>query len=268
MNGRAWSQGDLKKLRELYPSRPTEDVARAMRRSVYGVNGQAAKLGLHKKAERLEKVGFQKGSTAGSEYRFKKGDTPANRGTRRPGWHAGRMKETQFKKGERSGIAAKNWRPIGTIMPDPEGYLRIKVREAVHGKEATGFGNMGVWLRYNHYLWEQHKGPIPAGHIVAFKDKNRSNCVIDNLELLSMADNARRNAMWGRMPPELVGAIMANGALKRKIRRLNGKEQNGGSSEPSLRDARSAEGLRQTDGPGARAGDQRSGADHHQLGES
>lgn len=48
---------------------------------------------------------------------------PFNKGLRRPGWHVGRMRETQFRKGERSGIAAKNWRPIGTIRTDPDGYL-------------------------------------------------------------------------------------------------------------------------------------------------
>jgi hypothetical protein len=150
---------------------------------------------------------------------------PANKGLRRPGWHAGRMQETQFKKGDRSGIAAKNWRPIGTILPDAEGYLRIKVREAVHGKEPTGFGNTKVWPLYGRYVWEQHKGPIPPKHLVLFKDGDRSRCVIENLELLSMADNARRNSMWNRLPPELARVIQLNGALKRQIRRLSGRNE-------------------------------------------
>jgi hypothetical protein len=75
-------------------------------------------------------------------------------------------------------------------------------------------------------VWEQHNGPIPPKHIVAFKDRNRANCAIENLELMSMADNARRNAMWNRLPPELVQVIMLTGALKRQIkRRQRGTEQ-------------------------------------------
>jgi hypothetical protein len=58
--------------------------------------------------------------------------------------------------------------------------------------------------------------------MVAFKDGDRSNCAIENLELRSMADNARRNNMWGRLPRELAEVIQLNGALKRKVRRLNG----------------------------------------------
>jgi hypothetical protein len=135
------------------------------------------------------------------------------------------MKETQFRKGNRTGIAARNWKPVGTILPDSEGYLRIKVREAQHGKEATGFGNTKVWPLYGRYIWEQHKGPIPPKHLVIFKDRNRANCAIENLELMSMADNGRRNVMWAKFPRELAEAIQLNGALKRKVGRMqNGKK--------------------------------------------
>ena len=123
-------------------------------------------------------------------------------------------------------MAALNWKPIGTILPDTEGYLRIKVRDAVPGKEPTGFGNSKVWALYNRYLWEQHHGTIPPRHVVVFKDGNRANCVIENLDLVSRAEMARRNRTWGRLPAELAQAIQLNGALKRKLRSAHGKEQN------------------------------------------
>jgi len=134
------------------------------------------------------------------------------------------MKETQFKPGQRSGKAAANWQPIGTILADHEGYLRIKVREAMHG-EATGFGNSKVWPLLGRHVWEQHNGPIPPKHLIKFKDGDRSNCSIDNLDMVSMADNCRANSIWAVLPRELAEAIQLNGALKRKIRRrANGKE--------------------------------------------
>jgi hypothetical protein len=227
VNGRGWSQSELRLVKKLYPDRRTTEIAKLLKRGVYSVYNAAHKLGLKKSQEYIERYcRLQKGQThCGVSARFKKGQVPANKGLKRPGWHAGRMKETQFKKGERSGIAAKNWVPIGTILPDAEGYLRIKVRAAEHGKEPTGFGNMKCWPLYNRYLWELHKGPIPPRHTVIFKDGDRSNCAIENLELLSMADNMRRNSIWKRMPPELIQVILLNGALKRRIRRLNGKEQ-------------------------------------------
>jgi len=222
---RFWSVGDQERLRVLYSSRPTGEVARELQRTISAVYGMAAKLDLAKSQEFLdseESGRLRKGQARrGMEATwFKKGHVPFNKGLRCPGWHAGRMKETQFKLGCRSGMAARNWVPVGTILADSEGYLRIKIRDANHGKEATGFGNTKVWPLYGRYVWEQHHGPIPPKHLVIFKDRDRSNCSIDNLELISMADNARRNSMWSTMPRELAAVIQLNGALKRKLRSL------------------------------------------------
>lgn len=227
---RFWTEAELKRVVELYPNRPTQQIAMLLNRSRTTVYNAAHKLGLKKSQEFLasdESGRLRKGeSRAGTEgTRFRKGQVPANKGLRRPGWAPGRMKQTQFKKGCRTGIAARNWKPIGTILPDSEGFLRIKVRDAVHGKEATGFGNTKVWPLLNRHVWEQQNGPIPPKHLVAFKDRDRGNCAIENLELRSMADNARRNSMWNRLPPEMIQVIQLNGALKRKIRRLDGKKQ-------------------------------------------
>jgi hypothetical protein len=225
MRGRIWTESELGRLRELYPSRPTAEIAKVLDVSVYRVYKKANLLGLRKTAECLRAhARLQKGSDVGREFRFKPGLTPANKGLRRPGWYAGRMRETQFRKGSRSGQAAKNWCPIGTIRADGEGFLRIKIRECVHGKEPTGFGNKDAWPLYNRWVWEQVKGPIPPKHIIAFRDGNRGNCAIENLELMSMRDNARRNSMWARMPRELAEAIQLAGALKRKLRRAHGQE--------------------------------------------
>jgi len=244
MNGRLWTDAEIRALTESYPHRPTREIAATWQRSISNVYKKASQLGLHKSQSFLdseESGRLRKGqSRPGTEHnQFKKGHVPANKGLRRPGFHAGRMRETQFKKGERSGVAAKNWVPVGSIRPDNEGYLRIKVREAVYGKEPFGFGNSKVWPMYNRYLWEQHRGPIPPKHMVVFKDGNKAHCVIENLELLSMANNARRNSMWRQLPRELAEVIQLNGALKRRIN--HGKEQNNGSSGPSFRDDRTAE---------------------------
>ncbi len=227
---RFWSAEDLARLVKLYPDRPTAEIAKALDRTALAVYQTAAKLDLKKTeaflASEESRCRLRKGSTIGAQFRFPKGHVPANKGLRRPGYHAGRMKETQFQKGCRSGIAARNWQPIGTIMPDADGYQRIKVREAQHGKKATGFGNTKVWPLLNRYLWEQHKGPIPPKHIVIFKDGDRSHCEIENLDLISMAENARRNRMWNKFPRELAEVIQLAGVLKRKIRSLDGTKQN------------------------------------------
>jgi len=226
-----WTDAEVERLKARYADEPTAAIAAALGRSAGEVYRKAARLGLHKSEAFLRSPAsgiFQKGQTRpeGVPHQFPKGHVPANKGLRRPGWSSGRMRETQFKKGARTGVAARNWKPIGTISADTEGFLRIKVREAEYGKEPSGYGNTKVWPLLHRHLWEQHHGPIPPKHIVFFKDGNRSNCVIENLELISMAENARRNSMWSKFPRELAEAIQLNSALKRRLRKLDGKKQN------------------------------------------
>lgn len=224
-----WTNDEVQLLREKYPHRPTAEIAKRLGLRIHCVYRKAAQLGLHKTPEfRASKESgiFYPGHTRGKQTQFKKGGVPANKGLRRPGWHRGRMRQTQFRKGERSGTAAKNWKPIGTILKDHEGYLRIKVREFKYGKEPSGFGNADVWPQLHRHRWTEANGPIPAGHVIAFKDGNRENCALENLELISRGELARRNRMWNRLPRPLAEAIQLNGALKRRIRRAkNGEEQ-------------------------------------------
>ena len=239
MNGRPWTPEDLDLLRTLYPVRSTREVAALLGRPVYSIYNAVYKLGLKKTAEFLDSAEsgrLHKGQTRPGSIatQFQKGQIPANKGLRRPGYAPGRMKETQFRKGERTGTAARNWKPIGTVLPDSEGYLRIKVRDAIYGKEPTGFGNVRVWPLLGRHVWEQHHGPIPPSHAIAFKDRDRSNCAIENLECISRAELAYRNRMWGRYPQELAQVIQLNGALKRMVREHSNEEQNVRSAQPPV----------------------------------
>lgn len=134
------------------------------------------------------------------------------------------MKATQFKAGERRGIAAHNWRPVGTVLTDPEGYQRIKVREARPG-EATGFGNVRVWPLMQRHVWETGHGPIPSGYAIAFKNGDKRDVRLENLECISRRELMARNTVH-TLPKPLARTIQLLGALNRKIRRMaNAKEQ-------------------------------------------
>jgi hypothetical protein len=186
---RFWAAEDLQIVRWLYPHVRTEKLAAILGRKISAVYAAGWNMGLHKTKEFLA-------------------------GLRRPGYAPGRMAQTQFKKGCRTGKAAQNWCPIGTVRTDKGGFQRIKVREAKYGKEATGFGNTKVWPLLNRHVWEQHKGPVPPSHAICFRDGKRTNCAIENLECISRAELAQRNVMWTRYPRDLALAIQMNGALK------------------------------------------------------
>lgn len=60
--------------------------------------------------------------------------------------------------------------PIGTIVDDGDGYLKIK----------TGHGSSG-WERYHRYIYKKEHGAIPKGHKIVFLDGNRQNYSVENM---------------------------------------------------------------------------------------
>lgn len=217
---RAWTADDDAQLRSRYPHELARVIAADLQRTERSIYERAKQLGVTKSEAfraSLTSGRVHRFSTIGVATRFQKGHVPLNKGLRRPGWAPGRMKDTQFRVGERRGRAAQIWCPVGTIRPDTEGYLRIKVREARAG-EAYGLGNVQVWPLLQRHLWEQAHGPIPPGYAVRFKDGNRQHCVLDNLELVSRADLLRRNSVH-TLPKPLAETIQLLGALTRQINR-------------------------------------------------
>lgn len=69
-------------------------------------------------------------------------------------------------------------------------------------------------------MWQEAFGPVPPGFAVCFKDRDKAHRALDNFELISRADLMRRNSVH-RLPPELASAIQLNGALKRRLRKLD-----------------------------------------------
>ena len=62
--------------------------------------------------------------------------------------------------------------PMGTIVDDGDGYLKIKV-----GPEYSSSG----WVRYHRYLYEQKHGKIPGGYKIMFLDGNKQNYEDENM---------------------------------------------------------------------------------------
>lgn len=212
-----WTQAEDDLLRQLFPHQPTAEVARALGRAYGGTHQRAGRLGLRKSADYLASpAACRLGHGQGGATRFKKGQVPANKGLRRPGWGPGRMKSTQFKPGCRQGVAAKNWMPIGTVNVI-DGYPRIKVREALPG-EAYGSGNTKAWPLMQRYVWENERGPVPANHVITFKDGNPRNCAIENLECISRTDLMQRNTIH-RLPPALKATVRVLASVNRQIRK-------------------------------------------------
>lgn len=214
---RLWSAADDATLCARYPNEPTAPLAREMRRSVSATYVRADKLGLHKSAAYLASPAS--GRTNGQQgigTRFEKGHPPANKGLRRPGWGPGRMKATQFRKGERSGVAVRLYKPIGTERISKDGYRERKVND--------NLPLQARWRAVHLILWEAVHGPIPRGHALTFANGNKTDVRLDNLVLVTRRDLMLRNSVHN-LPAPLPQTIQLLGALNRKIRRMTREEQ-------------------------------------------
>lgn len=204
-----WSRHDDDLVRDYYSIVPTDILALALRRSARAVYERAASLGVRKSAEFLAsplsgRTGFDDRGKAGQ---FRPGHRSWNKG--RKGWQAGgRARETQFKPGHRPA----NWKPIGHERINRDGYLERKVRDG--SKPSTN-----NYEPVHKLLWREHHGEIPRGHKVVFRNGDKSDLRIENLELITDADLMRRNTRH-RYGEDINRAIAAKAALTRRINKL------------------------------------------------
>lgn len=117
--------------------------------------------------------------------------------------------KTRFKKGHRP----QTWVPIGSKRITKDGILQTKVSD-------TGYTPRD-WKSVHSLLWEAHNGPVPAGHIVVFRNGNRRDIRIENLELITRVENMRRNSIHN-LPEALAETCRTLGVLHRHIHAAEG----------------------------------------------
>jgi hypothetical protein len=141
----------------------------------------------------------------GKKPYFAPGHTPWNKGMK--GLCTGGQ-NGYFKKG----IVPHNTKTDGaiSIRRDKRGnmYKYIRLSKA-------------NWVQYHRYLWMQAYGSIPAKMVVTFKDGNSLNCTLENLKLITTAENMKR---CGHTETALVkrSATMKDIWYKEKLRQVYG----------------------------------------------
>jgi len=215
---RRWTADADAILRARYARERTSAIAAALGRSLSATFKRAETLGLAKAPEYIAAFWAESGRravVAGARTRFQPGMVPANKGLRRPGWGHGRMRETQFRPGERRGVAAQLYKPIGTERISKDGYRQRKVNDDLPLQARWRFVHLIVW--------EAANGPLPKGYAIAFRNGDRRDTRIENLECITRVELMARNTVHN-LPAPLAGAVQLLGCITRQINRRARKE--------------------------------------------
>lgn len=203
---RQWTRKELRVLRKRYSHCPTREIAAALGRTDRAVYMRAGEMGLRKTAAYLASASSGRltaFSGAGAAFRFKLGQKPWNAGLK--GWDSGgRSHATRFKPGHRP----QTWVPVGTERVTADGILERKVADT--GRKAQD------WKPVHVLKWERHRGIVPRGRIVIFRDRNRRNFRLSNLACVTRAQLMEHNTIH-RYPRELKAIMKLAGRLRREI---------------------------------------------------
>ena len=201
-----WTAEQEAILRARYPHEKTERLVEALGHSISSIYQRAANLGLRKTPEFLASPHARRlDGKIGAAGRFKKGHQAWNAGMK--GLQIGGV-STQFKPGHRGGKAVELYQPIGAERISKDGYLQRKINDDMPLQKR--------WRGVHILVWEAATGPLPEGHAVSFRDGNKQNTALDNLELVTRAELMTRNSIHN-LPEELKDVIRLNGVIRRKI---------------------------------------------------
>ncbi len=201
-------------MRRHYATMLTAVIAKTLNIPAPRVLAKANELGLHKSRQliaetaRLRTMDPNHGS---HRTRIAAGQQPWNKGTKgATGTQAG-CRGTQFKPGSKP----HTWVPVGSYRIC-EGQLQRKFSDEPGNAEKR-------WRAVTRLLWEEAHGAIPSGHVVVFKPgrqtTDQAGITLDAIELVTRAENMRRNSYHTNYPPELRSLVQLRGTLARQINR-------------------------------------------------
>lgn len=212
-----WTLDDIEYIREHYATTLASDIAAALGVPKSGVYRVAHQLGVFKDKAYIAAIASEcarRPGHGGAATRFQPGHRPHNNGRCQTEYMTpeaiAKSAATRFKPGNKP----KNYRPVGSERISRDGYIEVKVKEGLRG-----------WALKHRIIWEESRGSIPKGCCLMFKDGNKLNCSLDNLELTTMAERLDRVRI-SRYPEELRDLIRVKARLRREITKQRKKNCN------------------------------------------
>lgn len=207
---RPWTDVELETIRRDFPRTLTTEIAKSLGRSACSIYQAANKLGLCKDPAFVLETNRRLGAALAQHPK-------ARANQFKPGTGAGGLKTETARRafiegGKKSrfikGSLPPTTRPVGSTRWC-DGYVYKKVSDDRRPARLN-------WEMVHVLLWREHKGEIPKGFNVQFKNRDRADIRIDNLELVSKAENMERNT-YHNWPEPLQDLIHTKAVLTRAI---------------------------------------------------
>ena len=193
-----------------YPTTLSSELAKRYNCSIYKINNISTKYGLKKDVEFMAAVArknMQREDHPARKYWIKKGDAPPNKGKKQTEYMTpeaiAKTAKTRFKKGN----TPHNHKPVGYQRITQDGYIEVKTEEP------------NIFKLKHRLVWEKEFGEIPAGNNIQFKDGNRLNCELENLYIITRAEQLGVNNSIHRYPEELKKAMRMLGKLNKQLKK-------------------------------------------------
>lgn len=168
-------------IKENYLKMPVKAMGRKIDKSFTAIALRLKKLGLEIPKE-LREQRKKRGQ-------FKEGFVPKNKGLKLEEFmtpeNAAKFRSNSFKKGNTPHNAKYN----GYERIQKDGYIEVRV-------------SRGNYQFKHRLIWEKANGPIPEDSVLIFKDGNKQNITLDNLEVITKAQHMTNNTI-ARYPKEL-----------------------------------------------------------------
>ncbi|NKI99623.1 HNH endonuclease [Novosphingobium sp. SG707] len=181
-------------------------------------------------AANINSLRKRKGWSTGRTGHFVKGETPHNKGKSCEEGKGGKhpnARKSQFKPGQRQGVAVRLYKPIGTERMSKGGYLERKINDDMPLRAR--------WRAVHLLRWEEQNGPIPKGMALKCLNSDILNTDPSNWELVPRAILPRLNGgphksrlAYDAAPPELRPTILLAAKVEHRARQAQEKVRDNG----------------------------------------
>lgn len=192
-----WTDDEIEFLKNNYENTLTSELAVMLGKNLKAVYSMAQSLKIRKSQAFIKSFGSTLAQhPAALANRIQAGNVPHNKDKKMPEHIRNKVLHTFFKQGH----LPHNTKSDGALSKRSDGYWWTRV-------------GLADWKQMHRVVWEQANGPLQPNEVVRFKDGNKDNYQLDNLELTTKQGNMQKNTIH-RYPVEIKQTI-------RQINKLN-----------------------------------------------